>query len=287
MIGNTDIIRSLHQITSYPLDLGLEIYQEYPFLKMGVTSSVQHYAALLTPVAEEIIAANPQYTHWVLTSPPRHRRPGAANLLCRAVYERLKRKAGAADYLSIVELANTEEAVFTFGNDTDFSNYHDYSKFSFEKRSTLKRKHDFVIKEENFLNKGIVFINDINVTGAGHEYIRQIFASVYPDNVNWLYIIDCDASVGRARPELESEINNFKIKSVLDFAAILTENEIEHTAKCVSNLFTFDIEALQQLLKLLNPTQKSKLWDAVIEEDLYHGALFKDKIDLLRSHCVA
>ncbi|MFN0213871.1 MAG: phosphoribosyltransferase family protein [Saprospiraceae bacterium] len=278
----TKSIHSIHQITSYPLDLSGVIYQEYPFLKLGVVSSVQHYAEILMPVVEEIMAANPQYTSWVLTSPPRHRLPAAANLLCWAVYEGLKNKSKIAAPISLLDLHNQREEKLSLKNAQDFNNYNDYSKYSWEDRLKLKRKHNFVIKEEDFIGQGIVFINDINVTGAGQEYIRQIFSTVYPYEVNWVYILDCDPSVGRKEPQLESEINNFKILTIQDFATVLALDDISFTTKCISKLFSYNTGEIEQILSLLNEKQKTKLWSAVVAEELYDTDFFKDKMERLR-----
>lgn len=286
MAKDSEVIHSLYQITEWPLDLNHPVYKEYPTLKLGLGSSVQYYAEKLTPLVAEIIRANSKYSDWALTAAPCHQIPAAANLLCWDIYERLKRRSMFAPRLSLVNLKKAREDT-VIENAKDFSNYHDYSKYTWEERLKLKRKHNFLVNKEDFRNRGIIFINDINVTGTGQDYIRQVFAPVYQDTINWVYIIDCDKSIGRNEPQLENTINNFKIKTVLDFAAILAREDIRHTAKCISKIFTYGYEELEQLLAVLNRNQKIKLWDAIQEEGLYHGDLFKEKIALLRANGMA
>jgi len=284
MVKNADIW-SLYRVTEYPLDLSNPVYSEYPFLKLGVAGSVRHYAEKLTPVVQEIIAAHPGYTGWVLTAPPCHRLPAAANLLCWDIYKRLQHLAPARN-ISVVDLKRPPGDT-VLENAKDFSNYNDYSKYTWQERAALKSKHDFLVREENFRNRGIVFINDINVTGSGLAYISETFATVYPDPLHWVYIIDCDESVGRAWPQLENEINSFAIPTLRDFGAVLAREDIRHTAKCISKLFTYSVDELEQLLAMLGQDQRSRLWNAVLEEGLYHGEFFKEKLDLLRAHCIA
>jgi PRTase ComF-like len=282
MVRNSGITCSLHQITGYPLDLNLEIYQGYPFYKLGVSASVQYYAERLAPLVSKIMTNNQNYTDWVITSPRFHQLPAAANLLCWAVYEKLKRQNDSSRNISLI---NFQKAGYMLQTAGDFSNYNDYSKYSWEKRLKVKSKHDFIINEEDFSNRGIVFINDINVTGASQEYIRQVFEKVYPDTINWLYIINCDELTGRKEPQLESELNNFKIKTVYDFGAILARDELRYSAKCISKIFTYSTEDLEKLMDMLNSSQKSKIWDAILIDDLYHGDFFKEKMAMLMKIC--
>jgi hypothetical protein len=283
---NTGVIRTLYRLTEYPPDLSNPVYREYPLLKLGVAGAVQYYAGKLTPVVEEIMTANPGYSRWVLTAPPYHGLPAAANLLCWDIYKRLEYQGTAARNISVVNLKKAREDT-VLENAKDFSNYNDYSKYTWEERLTLKRKHQFPGKEEDFCGRGIVFINDINVTGSGHAYISKAFAEIYPGKLNWLYIIDCDEAVGRTMPQLENEINNFTIKTLHDFGTVLARDDIRHTAKCISKLFTYSTGELEQLLAMMNPGQRSRLWDAVLEEGLYHGDFFKEKMELLRIRCTA
>jgi hypothetical protein len=149
------------------------------------------------------------------------------------------------------------------------------------------RKNQFSIKEEDFCNRGIVFINDINVTGASQDYISHVFAAIYPGKINWLYIIDCDKTVGRKDPQLENEINNANIKTVADFGAILSRDDIRHTAKCISKIFSYSIAELEQLTAMLDDEQKLRIWNAVQEENLYQSVVFNDKTEWLQTHFLA
>jgi len=279
MTKNADAIRSLYQFSEYPLDLSHPVCKEYPLLKLGVASSVQYFAAMLTPVVVEIMDANPTHTSWVLTAPPSRRIPTAAILLSLEIYERLKRNYPD---LSLVQLYNNREEGSIHENARDLNTFSGYSRYTWKERKELIQRNQFVIEEDDFRNRGIVFINDINVTGASQEHISEVFSSVYPDKVNWLYIIDCDKGIGRKHPHLENELNNIDIHTVQDFAAILAKKDIQYTAKCISKLFSYEPGELEQLLVLLSPDKKLKLWDAISREDLYQGDFFKEKRQLLR-----
>ncbi len=286
MTTNGDFIRSLYQVAEYPLELSPAICREYSHLKHGVLNSVEYFADMLTPEVAKIIASTPKYNNWVLSSPPSRSIPTAANLLSWNIYKRLNGQSTSERQISVVRLYNNREEGPIDENAREFSYFNGYSQYTWEERSEIIQKNKFAINANDFRDQGVIFINDINVTGASQEYISTVFSTVYPDRVNWLYIIDCDKTMGRNNPQLENELNNFSVKTVFDFAAILDREDIRHTAKCISKIIGYSDRELEQLLGMLNSSQKSKLLDTILTEDLYQGDIFKEKIDLLRMRCL-
>jgi len=280
-----DIIHSLYQFRDYPLDLIRPLCREYALLKLGVSHSVQYFADQLLPAVERIIADNPQYESWVLTAPPASRLPTAAILLSGSICTSLQSKYPGGRF-SMVRLYNQQTENSMDGNARHLLQFSQYSRSNWADRIALIRKNHFEISPEDFEGRGIIFINDINVTGASQEHINEVFASVFPDKVNWLYIIDCDKGMGRKHPHLENELNNIGIQSVKDFAAILAEYDMRHTAKCISKLFSYNLDELEQLLDCLNADQKNRLWAAIQTEYLYEGDVYVEKRTLLGKHCV-
>lgn len=282
MTSTTHTTYALHRITQMPLDFSEAIYQEYPLLKLGVSRAVAHYAKLLLPFTRQIMDNHPQYQDWVLTAPPYDGAPAAANLMCWEIHNALLSIIPAEQSVSVVNLYK-DEPDREIKTAQDFSNYNDYSKYSAAERRQLKSKHRFVLRENDFKNKGIIFINDINVTGTGQEYIRQSFARFYPDSLHFVYIINCDRRIGEAHPQLENSINNFTIKTVEDFGRILSSEKMQYTAKCISKIFTYDLSDLETLLSMLDRKTVAVILDGIVSEKRYEGGYFKEKLDLVRS----
>lgn len=283
-IENENVL-SLHQLTEYPPDINDPLYTEYSFFKLGVMSGVQYFTKMLIRFVEDIIAANPEYENWVLTAPPNRGLPTAANLLAGSIYKSLNQKNTGVENISVVKLYNISYDGPIEENAGDFRNFSGYSRYSWEERLKIIHKNQFVIKPEDFQERGVIFINDINVTGASQEYFRSAFAKVYPGNINWLYIIDCDKSFGRKYPQLENEINNLVIKSLNDFVSILAREDIQHTAKCISKIFSYNNSEIEQLLGMLNQSQRSGLWESIQLEALYQADIFKKKMELIGRFC--
>src|SRR5207248_6129898 len=77
----------------------------------------------------------------------------------------------------------------------------------------------------DFRGRGVLFINDINVTGTQQKYARLTLDSVQPALVHWLYIFQVDLDLGRSHPEIEYNLNYLNIDSFEDFAEILAGAE--------------------------------------------------------------
>jgi len=286
MTSTPDILHSLYQFRDYPLDWNRPLCREYALLKLGVTHSVQYFAEQLLPAVERIIADNPRYESWVLTAPPAGRLPTAAILLSSSICTLLQSKYPDSGRFSMVRLYNQRTENSIDGNARHLLQFSQYSRTDWADRIALIRKNHFEISPEDFEGRGIIFINDINVTGASQEHISEVFSSAYPDKVHWLYIIDCDKEMGRKHPHLENELNNIGIQSVKDFVAILAEYDMRHTAKCISKLFSYNLDELEQLLEYLNDDHKNKIWAAIQMEYLYEGDVYLEKRTLLSKHCL-
>ncbi len=277
-------IWSLHRIIEYPLNFNDPIYRQYPLLKHGLTSSVKYFAQKLTPLAETIMRENANYLSWVLTAPSYYKIPAAANLLCHELLKNLQSIYSDRYNISILDLEKSPEDT-VLENENDFSLYNDYSKFTWEQREGMKEKHRFLKSNKDLKDSGIIFINDINVTGSSREYLSKLFATFYTGKINWLYIIDCNETVGRSVPQLENEVNNFTIDSAKAFGTLLSNQTIIHTSKCISKLFTYNSTDLELILSMLNPKQLENLWETVQFARIYQTDLFKEPMTILRKVC--
>ena len=250
-------------------------------MKLGLEQSVGYFANLLLPLAERMVAAQPQHDSWVLTAPPASHLPTAAILLSQRICALLQDKYQGTKRFSTVRLYNLRAGTSIHDDALDLQRFGQYSRSEWSDRLALIRQNRFEVRADDFKGRGIIFVNDINVTGASQEHISQVFAAAFPDKVNWLYIIDCEKEMGRKHPHLENELNNAGIGTVHEFAAALALNGMRHTAKCISKLFSYEPAALARLLEMLDAASKTRLWEAVKMEPLYEGAVYGQKRELL------
>ena len=274
-----ETVTSLYRLTRWPVDCRHDLLAPYPGFKLGERESTVHYARRLAPVVEALIAASPRSTAWTLTAPPYHAIPAAANFLCREIFGLLKASLGPPVKLSLIEI---EEKVQLENHRT----HADYSRLSsIERIESRERSANAIVHDQALSGQTVIFVNDINVTGAQQRIMRRYFEAVDAAAIHWIYIIDVQDGLGRQTPQIEYELNTWKYGSFDDFAAILSTGEINFTAKCIARIFSYGVVELTRLFGMLSVRRRLRILELTIEEERYGGDAFSEKVDLLRAFC--
>ena len=246
---------ALHTITSLPLDPRLLFFERYPAMKLGVRESVGFYARLLAPVAEKIMAAQPD-ADWVVTAPPFYAIPAGANLLAWEVCRILS--------LHCVDLRYTQPHP---------RKTRDYSRSGLEDRIINRRElHEGKCAprpdEADFRDRAVLFINDINVTGTQQRFVQQTLEPVRPASIDWLYVFQVDPHLGRSKPEIEFELNHLYLATFEDFAEIVARADIDYTSRCVDRLLHYSAAEQETLFLSLDEGRRSLLHQLIAREGL-------------------
>jgi len=245
-------------------------------MKFGVRESVQFYLNLLLPLAGEIMASRPESTQWVVTAPPLYVIPSAANLLAWEISRHLS--------VRVVDLRYALPDPQLTRHDLHGG---DYSNSDVEQRTrNRQRLHEGAwaprIDPEDFRDRAVLFINDINVTGTQQEFIRRTLESVHPASIDCLYVIQVEPDLGRANPEIEYWLNHLHLDTFEDFAEIMARADIDYTARCFHRLFGYSLAQLEPLLRSMDPARRERLDQLVTREGSYSGEGNKSKRALLR-----
>jgi hypothetical protein len=274
------VLSALHTIRDYPFDLSDPVFAHYPAMKFGHRESVRHYARLLAPIARRWMAeAEPQ--EWVLTSPPQHGLPCGANFVCEVVHAIL---AGALPHGTRLTLdrLRTAQAVPPFANEAEFRCYNDYSKQDMASRRSFRMGGDetYTYDLANFAGRRAIFLNDINVTGTQLESMETILGEAVA-SLDFLLIVNVERDVGRAFPQLESEINLSRLAGIEALTCFLRNDEFHCTGKLISRLMAYEPGELRTILTALDRRRRDAIHRAIVEEGLYGGALFAEKMDIV------
>lgn len=258
---------SLHRISELPLDPDAEIFHQYPAFKLGVTESVRHYARLLLPLVNELIANE---SGWVLTAPPIvAQTPAGANLLCWELFDLYTRDS---KNLSLIDLH--------YNNDAKASM--DYAKKDFAdrvaEREQLSRQ---LVSNTDFSGRPVLFVNDICVTGAQQQAMQQYFELVKAARVRWLYLIVVDPEVGRTNPEIEWEINFAPFEDLL---RMVTLEDIQFTGKCVFRLMQLSVAELDQILRALTRERRTQLLRLALLNGFESVDKYQEQMELVRRY---
>lgn len=274
--GARESSTALVTLAAPPFDARSPILHHYPAMKLGVQASVGVCAEHAGIAARAILQREPDSTRWVIASPPRFVLPGAANLLAREVHRGLldlgdRTPALAELLLAPLEAGHAAERIAL------------YSQAGFDDRvRERKRIHERLIAPDphRFSGRAVLFVNDINVTGAQQHFMRKALNDAGAAAIHWLYLVAVPAEVGKAHPGIEYELNFSRFESFEEFAAIVCGEGIEFTARCINRLFDCDDTELLPLFRTMAPARKALLLRLAAEEAKCQGrdADFWDKL---------
>jgi hypothetical protein len=275
-------VLSLHRVTRLPVDLGDPVFAHYSTMKLGVAASVAHYAALLVPLVERAVAADPGRRDWVLTAPGTDALPSGANLLCEAVDALLRGRLPPGVALRRVDLRQRTPDP----RHRELTRAYKYSRLGWsERRRSRAYWHSLLIDEPALAGGAVIFVNDINVTGAQRDGMRRWFARAGAASVAWIYIVDVDEAVGRAAPEIENAINESTPLSVERLAELLASDGMRLTSKGVGRVLSLGGVDLARLLDLLGAEGREKLRWLAMADSRYAARQYAAKLELVHRAC--
>ena len=282
-------VLALYQIASLPIALDDPVFTHYSRMKMGVHKDLDFFAEKLADRAYELIEANPQHDSWVLTAPHYHAIPAAANFLCQRVHTLLQARPVMGKQISMVELQLPPQSA-TIHNAEDYRLHFEYSRNTVEdrikERELLYRDAcNIVQKKPQFEHKAIIVINDIKVTGTQQKFMLASFDRINVATIYWLYILEVDAAIGLQEPHIEHSINHAGIRSMDELKDIINNHDISYTARCMSTIFTYEIQDFGRLLNSLSPSHITRIYRLASNDETYNGEFFREKLSLLKNYC--
>jgi hypothetical protein len=152
---------------------------------------------------------------------------------------------------------------------------------SLKDREDLQRRRTYSPNPADFVGRGVLYINDINVTGTQMRFIREALTALRPLAIHFVYIIDCDPRVGRSHPELEAVINGFEQLTPEALALILRRPDLRHTAKCLSSIISLPIDRVEGTASLLDAASRARLCALYHVEGRYVGPGFAERLRVI------
>jgi hypothetical protein len=276
---------ALHRITALPLDLDDPFYARYTLLKLGVAEGVDFYATRLAALVEDWLARQTEASEWVLTAPAYHAIPAAANLLCADVHALLVDRLPPGTAVSMVEIQHVRVDAGAIGA-RELKRWEDYSRLGWNERVASRARSDsLTIEDRRFAGRAVLFVNDINVTGAQRRGMAAYFERVETARVAWVSVIDVDEAVGRREPQLEFALNTSRRLSVEELAEVLARPGTRLTSKCMGRIFAFEPAELERFLAALGAGHRAMVLRLALAEGRFDGADCAEKMALLRAAC--
>ncbi len=273
------MLSALHTIRDYPLDLRDPVFAPYPAMKFGDRAAIDHFAAMMAPPALALVAQS-GIRDWVLTSPVLWGLPCGANLVSRALHEKLRAMLPAGIDLDL-EIPRAARSRAPLDGEDDFERYNEYSKLDLKTRRAIQANAsplDAVYDTPAFRGRGVLFVNDINVTGTQLRTVARGLRPARPAALHWAMIVTVAPAIGCRFPHLESEINNSKLRTRAAFAEFLRHSDLQCTGKLVARLLSYGVDDLRDILRGLDGAKRNQLRQGIIDEGVFGGDFFADKM---------
>ena len=275
------MLRALHTIKSYPLDLRHPIFSCYPAMKYGERQAIQSYANLLAPLAEKMIA-KARGRHCILLSPPVRNLPSSANLLCEELYRILCQKPEVQAHIDLKQLRLIDKAE-PFQTDADFRAYGDYARLDYNTRCQVQHDEEGLEYDRQALEgREVIFVNDINVTGSQLRWIRSVLRKAKPRAVHALLIVNTVSHIGRRFPHLESEINGSRLSHPDELASLLRKPHVRYTGKLVARLLALGAAGLDRVLREIDHATRCAMVQAMFDDGSYADDFLRKKLASLQ-----
>lgn len=228
----------------------------YPTAKLGLRSSVRYCAAKLADAARDVLTRHATTEPWVISSPPRFELPGAANLLAQELRALLGAGDAPAPVLVDLRLSPISAEFAT----TDSSRLYSQAGFADRVQERSRLHHRLPpLTAEHFQGHSVLFVNDINVTGAQQHFMRQAMQAAGVARIHWLYLVVVPPEVGRAHPQIEYELNYSRHASFEAFTELIRHADMAFTARCIHRLFDHEESELRVFLNSLRVEQRQRL----------------------------
>lgn len=273
----------LQEINALPLRLDGDLYSHYPGMKLGSFKDLVFFGDKLSALATSILnqESNTSAKDWIVSAPAFYYLPSAANLLARRVHN-LLRKQGYGIHLHEPRLSQEQNAVNSM---EAFKKANDYSKSQVQQRqSERQRIYDLAksnVQMQALKGQRLLVINDIYVTGTQQAFMQKMLDQLEVKDIHWLYIFHVEKHLAQLHPEIEFQINNHLVGNAENFAAIMNDEHTVHTTRCLSRLFSEDIQNFQHVINLLRPDTIKKIIQLAKLEDRYTAAIFAEKLSIL------
>ena len=275
----------LEEIRSLPLPLDQELYRNYPGMKLGQLQSVDFFSRRLCTLAAEILRSGAEKSDrqddWVITAPAFYYLPAAANLLARRVHELLGQQGLNVRLLE----PRLNERQIAIRDLEEFKTSNDYSRNKLQQRiAERQRIHDAAQADSlmpQFEGRRVMIVNDIHVTGTQQRFIQASLNQFLAKECHWLYIFHVDSVLAQNHPEIEFQINNNALADLESYARVLADEETRHTARCMSRLFSEDIDNFRYLVGSLRPEIREKIFLLAEREGRYGNPVFEEKMAML------
>ncbi len=165
------------------------------------------------------------------------------------------------------------------------SGEHYFAHMGEEARRRILDKVELSVDEDRLRGAHLIVVDDIRVTGATEDRFLQLLYRVEGlRSLTVVYLCEVDPAVAKADPAIEGRLNQHKVKTLDDVAAIVATGEFRwniRVAKFV--LEEQDVEDFGAFVRGLQNGPLLALYRAVVCNDYHFERKYERRIRIMRS----
>lgn len=162
----------------------------------------------------------------------------------------------------------------------------EYGSFNEEQRKTIMNKSELYISEKLILNKILIVIDDIRITGQSEANMVSFLVDKRINKVYFLYIADMETSLAKKCPDIENIINHGWVNDD-DYDKLLkimkSPEFILNARVCKHVLSPGNPILLEDFLKKLEDHILYKLYNGIVGDGYNTMKLYESSFEILRS----
>lgn len=157
----------------------------------------------------------------------------------------------------------------------------DYGSMTVEDRRKCIGSEEFYTDREFLKGKSVIFLDDIRVTGAHEERIREMITRL---KLECECIFTYFARVeGDVNPKVEDYLNHFAMTNLLDLDYIIKNDEFIFNTRNVKFMLTARTNEFSNFIKYQSKRFRETLYSNLLGNGYHKAPEFKTNIDTLRT----
>jgi len=154
-----------------------------------------------------------------------------------------------------------------------------------EARRRILDNVELSVDKDRLRGAHLIIVDDIRVTGATQDKFLQL---LYPvkglRSLTVVFLCDVDQAVAKADPAIESRLNQHKVKTLDDVAAIVATGEFRWNIRVVKFVLEQrDVKDFGAFIRGLNNGLLLALYKSVVFNDYHFERKYKRRIQIIRS----
>jgi len=169
-----------------------------------------------------------------------------------------------------------------------YSYNHDYGRMNYEERMSAIKGDTFHLDREYYLNKIVLFIDDVRITGAHEHRIIERLKNFKLHNeqskCTFIHLYLAELLNKNVNPEIEHHLNTFAVNSLDDIYNLIIEKDFEFNIRNVKFILNSEPQIFQQFINKNTYDFCKELLSNAMGNNYHNNPVYIKNYQILKSH---